>query len=766
MTRRALVRWTVVGLVLLGVAALAAFGLARVRVDTGIASFVPSDDPAYQAYDDKARHFGGDPIVVLLTSAAPRELLTDQQKLSRLLWLEGTLSRLPDVAAVYGPATVVNQIAGSVQDVLAQIGGRRDAVVQAAQDAARKAGADQAAVTAAGQAAQTAFDQRYGPLLAAGMPAGLPTLRNPQFVTTVLFDAHGQPRTRWHFVLPADRTVAIQVRPRADLDQADSARLVAAVRDSVRQAALGEKSVTVSGLPVITAGLTQRAQREAPILGALALGAVGLIFLVVPWSRRRRSRFRPLLCTVVGTACTVAVFGWLNHPLSLGVIAFLPILLGIGSDFPYYLSQPGNPRRALVAALAGAAAFASLAVSPLPFVRELGLALAGGMVVTVGMAFVLRRWLGVVEPQPKTRADQRLVIGGRRSRIAVAVVLVALAGVGWAALPRLGIQSSPEQLAQGLPELAQAQDAANVLGSAGEVSVELRGADVRTPEALAWTRQAEHVLVADYGNQLRPIISEADLLQFMGANPTRDQISAAMQLMPSYLTSAAVLPDGHASLMVFGVQLQDLNQQRDLLARMSAALPPAPTGTHADVVGLPVVAVRGLDLVSGSRVSMNVVGIVAAVMVLAIGLRRRNDRWLGDVGRALLTVLLATGWVLALAWVAVGALSPLTVAIGSLTTATGCEFAVMLAGATPRGRPGLRTVGTAALAGAIGYAVLAFSGLAVLRTFGLLLAGGVVLSFLAASAVVWLFSPGTEPRPDDALLPTSTSSNEKKVAAV
>jgi predicted RND superfamily exporter protein len=96
-------------------------------------------------------------------------------------------------------------------------------------------------------------------------------------------------------------------------------------------------------------------------------------------------------------------------------------------------------------------------------------------------------------------------------------------------------------------------------------------------------------------------------------------------------------------------------------------------------------------------------------------------------------VLLATGWVGLIATLTTGSLNPLTVAIGSLVTATGCEFAVMLS-ARSDGRPVTRVL-TAALAGTAGYLVLGASKLAVLRDFGLLLAAGVVCSLLAALLV-------------------------------
>lgn len=738
-------RWGIVALLVL-VCVGTIGGLAQVRIDTGIDSFLPAGDPALRSLEEKARSFGGDPVIVLVESRKPRELLLDQEKLIHLLRLEGSLSHLPDVAAVYGPATVLNQTAGSAQNMLAQISGRRDALQNAAEANAERAGQDAAA---AGRMAVAQFDRRYGSLLVRGLPAGLPTLRNPQFVSTVLYGPDGKPRPQWHFVVPTDHTVALVVRPREGLDQDAAGRLSSRVRQAVDRAGLGATKVTVTGVPVITSALTEQARVEAPMLGVAAIVVVGAVFLLARWSRRRRSRIRPPVCALLGTAVVLAGFGWLDQPVSLGVVAFLPILLGIGSDFPFYLSQPRGRRRAVVAALAATVGFASLAVSPLPFVRELGIALAAGIACTTTVALLFRRLWGVVSP-PDVTPEATAAIISRRSlwqRAAALAGAAAVAAGGWALLPKLDIEARPDQLARGLPELSQAKDVERLLGSAGEVSIVLHG-DVLSPAAFRWARQTEDWVIRRHGDQLRPVVTVANLLRFLGGKPTDEQIRAGMDLLPRYLTSSVVHRDGKSALMVFGVELHDLAQQRELLRSLRMDLTVPPPGLRTEVVGLPVAAVRGLDLVSDSRVLVNVVGIVAAGLVLAVGLRRR-----ADVGRALLTVLLATGWVIALAWVIAGALSPLTVAIGSLITATGSEFAVMLSGRGQDVRKLRRGVGTAALAGTLGYLMLGLSGLAVLRDFGLLLAAGVVGSFAAALLVVWALPPAPQEQPRPSPVP-------------
>ncbi|MFA6300682.1 MAG: RND transporter, partial [Nocardioides sp.] len=633
-----------------------------------------------------------------------------------------------------------NQTAGAAQDMLAQISGRRDGYRRAAMIEARHQGLSAARVRAAGQRATAEFDERYGALLVRGLPAGLPTLKNPRFVETVMFDDQGNPRAQWHFVVPTPRSVALLVRPRADLDQAGASRLTAAVRAAVDDSTLDLSRSTVTGVPVVSAALTDRARQELPRLGALSVGAVGLVFLLLPWTSRRRSRVRPTLAALVGTAATVSLFGWFDHPLSLGVVAFLPILLGIGSDFPLYLSRGGRDRQVLVAAVAGVMGFASLLLSPLPFVRELGLALALGISLTIGVALALRWLLGPV-PAPRAEtagAEEPVAPPGRTRRALVAVVVLAASAAGWAVLPGLAIEAQPEQLAQGLPELGDAEYAEQVLGSTGEVSIVLRGDDVATPEVLSWSRGVQTRIVTELGDRVHPVLSLADLFRFLGDEPTPEQVQAALAVMPRYLTSAVLRSDGTEGLMVMGVEFDDVAELGRLLDGVEAATADPPAGVEVDVVGLPVAAVRGLHLVSDGRLAMNFAGIAAAALVLLVGLRSRRDAL-----RGVLTIVLATGWVAALAWATTGSLNPLTVAIGSLTTATACEFAVML-GSGARGRSA-RTVATAALAGTVGYLVLSFSELAVLRDFGLLLAASVGCSFLAALVVTRVLLPDTPP---------------------
>lgn len=722
--------------VALAVAVVAVAGLLQVRVETGVDAFLPAADPSVARYEELARSFGGDPVVVLLRGEWPRALL-DAGRVEDVLALEGRLAGLPDVASVYGPLTTLDQLAARSRELLVALDGRRDGVGAAAEAQARGRGEPQAVAEAAGRAAQQVFDERYGPLLAGGLPVGLPTLRNPRFVEDVVFDADGRPRAQWRHVVPDERSLVILVRPREELTQEGTERLVAGVRAAVAAADLPAET-TVSGVPGVVAGLGTTIDDELPVVGVVAVGAIGLCLLAVPWTpRRRRRRLVPLAVTVSATGLTLATLGWAGRPVSLGVVAFLPVLVGLGSFYPTYVARGARPRVVVAVAVGTAAGFGSLALSPLPFVRDLGLTLAIGIGYAVALAWLLVRAdaPGPAAPLPPAAPAPA------RTRAAVGVVAGVVAVAGWAALPALALQTDVEDLAAGLPALADAQRVEEVLGSSGELAVVLTGPDVLDPAAWTWMRRAHDAVVTGYGDRADPVLSAPGLLGFLGPDPTAEQIRAGVRLMPDHLTRAAVRGDARVALLTYGVRMDGLDRLGALTDGIRAALPPPPPGFTAELSGLPTVAVRAYDLVSADRYPAATAGLVVTGAVLLLGLRRRADG-----GRAVLAAALAAGVELALLWLTATPLNPLTVALGSLTAAVGCEFTVMMSEAARRGDRTLRAAaGLATLTSAVGFGVLALSQLAVIRQFGVLLAVSVLLSYLAARFVVWALPPAPRP---------------------
>jgi predicted RND superfamily exporter protein len=722
------------------VAAFAIVGLTRVSIDAGVDSFVPANDPALAATNRVAESFGGDPIVVLLETDEPHALLS-KTNIGAMLQLEGNLAKLDNVATVYGPTTVLNQIAGQAQDFLAELVGMRDGLRQKAEQEAQESGAGPAAVKAAGDAAVASFDDRYLPLISKGLPGGLPTLRNQKFVTNVVYNADGDPRPQWDFVVPNANSVAILIRPNANLRQGEVETLVDQVEKAVSQRKVKEAKVTISGVPAIVATLGERIQRDVAVLGILALVGVGAWFLLTPWMTRRR-RLLPLLVSLAGTAVTLGSAGWLGIPMSLGVVAFLPVLLGVGSDFMIYLLTAVSRRLVIAAGLATSASFAALGATPITAVRQLGWTLAIGVVVTLAVSLAAVRALGGADREAEPVVEHRpaavpIPAAPRSQRIAVAVVASLIATVGWALLPHLRLDADFQSLAQNLPAYDDARHVQEVMGSSGEVAVALVGKDVVTRASMVWMRKAEESIVVNHGDEVRPILSLPTLLRFLGANPTDEQLAASLRLLPSYLTSSVVRNDHRMAVMSYGVDLDDAKRLQTLRDDLRADLPPAPKGLKVELVGLPFVAVSAYESLAGNRYLNAGLGIVAAGLVLLLLLRRRRD-----AGYAVASATQTTGFVLlGMDLLGIG-LNPITAAVGSLAAAVACEFTVVLTDArrNPGGRRH-RTVPLAAAASATGYGVLAVSGVTSIREFGLLLAVTVAVAALVAHLMVWIGAP-------------------------
>ncbi len=583
------------------------------------------------------------------------------------------------------------------------------------------------------------FDERYSGLFSQGMPGGLPTLHNQTFIDQVVLNDEGDPRPQWDFVVPRNDAVAILVRPEGSLRQAEVERLVAAVEATVDDSDLSASRVTVSGLPPVVAALGEQIRHEIPFLGGAALLGVGGWFLLTGWTRRR-SRLLPLAATLLGTACTLALAGWLDRPLALTAVAFLPVLLGIGTDFMAYLHRGVGSRTVLAVALASAAGFAALAVAPVPAVADLGLSLAVGLLITVAVSLGVQRWLPGRAEEPDGAAPERpATIPASRTPRRARLVMVAVAGlaatVGWVVMPLLSVQADFRSMASDLPVYEDAQQVERVMGASGEVVVALEGEQVLNPTSLAWMQDVRRRVAAEQGDALAPVLSPPALLGFLGDEPTDAQLAAAMRLLPAYLADSVVTPDGDLAVMSYGVHLDDVEELQRLRTDLGAVVSEPPAGVDVEVAGLPMIAVSAYEALQEHQFLTAALGVLAAGLVLVVLLPRREV-----AGLAVLSAGITSGLVLLGMWVAGVGLTPITAAVGSLTAAVACELTVVLAYAVRAGdRRIVRAVELAAAASATGYAVLALSDLSLIRGFGVVLAVTVLLSLAASRLVVWAF---------------------------
>ena len=250
----------------------------------------------------------------------------------------------------------------------------------------------------------------------------LPTLDNPEFVATVVFDlsrARGTPKARLSYLFPNSRSAQIVVRLRPDLSETERHRAIglieAAVDDTTPRLVCAERKgkpapcfeldggrYLVSGAPVVVDGLAPALKDALLTLFVVAVVAMAATLLLV---FRSRLRLLPLALALAAGALTFGLLGLFGGSLTMATIAALPILIGLAVDYAIqfqarYDEAVANGLAGAVAARAAAAAggptiaaaclatiagFLALQLSPTPMIRSFGLLLIIGIV----LAFIL-----------------------------------------------------------------------------------------------------------------------------------------------------------------------------------------------------------------------------------------------------------------------------------------------------------------------------------------------------------------------------------------
>ncbi len=389
----------------------------------------------------------------------------------------------------------------------------------------------------------------------------------------------------------------------------------------------GGGSYVVTGVPVLAGDLTS--VLTSSIL-RLLLVAVGVMALVLALLFRSRLRLLPLLLAGASVAIVFGILSVLGLPLTMASIAVLPILLGLCVD--YGIQFQSASRSALVtAALATGVGFLTLLLSPVPMVRGFGALLILG--VAVGLLVALTAGTAVLTLAGRRRASDgplarslrgagdlvdgvrgfaarvlaparwagrgvlRTAVRHPRELLAAGAILATL---GWVLDSRIAIVSELQKLVpQSLGAVRDLNSLQKDTGVAGEVDVLVQGRDLTDPKVIAWMRDYQNEVLLRHGYNaakgctgaaLCPALSLPDLFRTPQLAATQAQIRALLDAVPPYFSQAAITPDRKTAVLAFGLRLQSLAGQRDVMQDMRARLHSSqpPPGLKVTLSGLPV----------------------------------------------------------------------------------------------------------------------------------------------------------------------------------
>jgi hypothetical protein len=728
-------------------AAIAVLGAGLVRLDfvTDQATLV---EPGSQVYEDNARFqeaFGGEPMLVLLTGDI--RAMASGEGLAQLTALESELRDTGEFAAVVGPATAMEF-----------------AVAQLSVAPGMLTGAVARDGTTATQERLTTETER----LAA---AGEQSLDNPSFVDFLLFEADGsiRPGLRDNFLDPDHGLLLVRLPGNASIDE--QAKGAALVEETVARYDIPGVTTLASGPPELLAEINDYLQGGMATLGAIAVGVMVVVLLLV---FRTRWPLLPLAVVLVGAVGAFGAVGLAGIPLTLVTISGLPILIGLGVDFAVQMhnryeeerDDGTSPRIAVsrtyrhlapplaVAMVAAVAGFLALQRSAVPMIQEFGSLLSLGVVVLVAIAIatavplLFLRDHGDRAPRPPggRRIERAVrVLTSLPGRAAVPLLLVGalVAAAGLAVEGGLPIQTDPDrwvdQDGDAATHLVQLREGTRF---SSELSILVEADDVTDPEVAAWIDRFSRDAVGRHEGTLLRATSMAALARGVhGTTPGGDDIATLESVAPDDAARSLISADRRAASIVFPIAPVSLNEREALLdelaVRIQGDMAP-PEGVHATPAGLAVV---GVELVNGLEAGRRTLSLTALLFVLA---------WLLVAQRSLVRALLVLVPVLVavgLSSLAIGGLgielTPLTTVTGPLVIAVGTEFSVLVVaryleerelGCDPRAAVsgGVARIGRAFVASGLtlvgGFAVLMLSPMPLLSDFGLV----VTLSVLCA----------------------------------
>ncbi|HET9719532.1 MAG TPA: MMPL family transporter, partial [Solirubrobacteraceae bacterium] len=462
--------------VVLAVAALTlACGLLALglRPSAGTNTFVSSSSADYQATQTDYRHFGADPVVILI-----REPLTDlveTRDLGTITELEACLNGQVAVAStqlgafqpaapgakppyggwgspcgrlmkhrpaqvVYGPGTFLNRAVSAVNTEITALENSARAAVHNAETAAYRLAIGRhlsvrqadAAASAAGQLEQQQKLQQLEQLALDAGISGPPSIDDPNFIPSVVFDQTrgvNQPKARFSYLFPTKDSALIQVRLRAGLSDAQIAQAISWIRQAVRMKMFRLSyggTYMVSGEPVVVNDLASAISGSVAIL---LLGAVAVMAIVLMALFRGRLRLLPLVLALVAAAVTFGATSLAGATLTMASIAVLPILIGLAVDYSIQFQWRTREARRTGAASAELAVLRA-ARSGAPTIAAAALATATGFLVLL------------LSPVPMVRGFGVLLVVGVAVAFAGALTAgsaaIVLADRRRAALPRWG----------------------------------------------------------------------------------------------------------------------------------------------------------------------------------------------------------------------------------------------------------------------------------------------------------------------------------------
>jgi hydrophobe/amphiphile efflux-3 (HAE3) family protein len=778
---------TVVGLVFTVVIGT---GITRLEFATGQDSYLERDSEVYKDNVEYQKLFGGQAMLSVVEMAEGQKVdqLFTTQNNATMTKVSEELNAQKNVLGVISPLTALD-----FSDKL--VGGKNPNITESVAGKALLA-----AATAEGQS-QASKDLRLADSVTtlqrtAAIPPEARTLDNPEWVKFLLYDNEGEIRKALRPFFPNPTHALTITRLGGNLSIEEEGAASDRVVEIAKGLEFPNATVTTTGAPILLKGINDYLKGGMLTLGGIAVAVmivILMLFFKVRW------RLLPLAVVIVGIIWAFGLAGYFGIPLTLVTIAGLPVMLGIGIDYAIQMhsrieeevvidSSPHPIQEAarglgpalLVVTFDAVFAFLAIQLSKVPMIREFGWLLTVGIVaICVSSIINPLAVLGMREYRSPTKSRdftegklgrfvEWLGMLPARSAIFLSLFSIVVFVLGSVLEPKLKLETDPinwvnpdTQVVKDIRKLEQK----DFLGGSSELGVFISSTTSKTlftQEAVDFTDKVATTTLEKYPNDLLVasgiVTTVSDLLEVPGADhvtPSAESVQAAYDLAPEDIKVSTVANGGKDFNLIYLTKPGSLEERAKVVEELRDNTP-TPPGIRLTPSGLAVVGVGLLENLEANLTELTWLAVGLVFLFLLVRLR--------SITRAVLSmvpVLVASGVATIGIYLLGIELSPMTAVGGPLVVATCTEFTSLILlryieerrrGHEPREAIDItaRRTGRAFIVSAMtaiaGVAVISFSSLPLLRSFGIFVALKIAIALLAALVVlppliVWADDP-------------------------
>jgi len=646
---------------------VAAFlGAGRMQMETGMATFIPPDDPTYRVFDRFNEDFGTDMIIVMIEGDDLSQIMTPRN-VEAMDFVENMIGQTDRVLSAAGPAMMVKQ----------------------------------------------SWEQQTG-------ESGIPG--DTQSIVDVFVDPEtGMIGDQFRQVLPDDRHALIVIVLEGVLDPEDQRDIVEAAQRAVDAAGFRGVDVVVTGDPAVSIAMEDRLGSTRNLMMGLA---IFLLFVILPIIFKVRGSFAwrwlPLAVVIIAMIYMAGIMGVTGISMTMMTMACFPILIGLGIDYGIQFhnrydeeaSLGRSAREAVVEAVghigpavgialvAGCLGFSALLFSPIPMIQDFGLTLIIGVIcayiVAVFPLMAILDWHDRRNNKTSARENRKettipventgFVEKGLR-RLAPWVLKNPYIIVPFAVLLTIGgliVDSRIETvtddsvfISQDIPEVKSFRTLEAVTGGVMSFNVLVEDDDVTDPNTLAWMLGLEDRILVELPEDVTGVESIAKLIQHNNDGNLPSDATGVKDIlarMPEPMQENLISEDHSAGNIIVTIAPMDDNHMEEVRDKLVSIVTGEPQGTEAVLTGFPVIRLKLVDAVTSGRNQMTTIGIAFIFVALLLLFRFKVLRAI----MATLPVILIIGWAALFMYVFGIEFTPATATFGALIMGIGVEYTILL----------------------------------------------------------------------------------------